>query len=460
VSDPRAGRPAGGRVFPRVLDRELPLAVSAEGATIVDAEGRRYIDAAGGAVVVGIGHGRGTVARVMAEQAARLAYAHGTAFSSEPLERYAAAVGAHLPLDEPRIYPVSGGSEAIETALKLARAYHLARGEADRWIVISRWGSYHGNTLGALDVSGRRPLRRPYEGWLGRFRHVSAPYPYRAGEPGAQALADADELASELVQAIEAAGPDSVAAFVAEPIGGATLGAAVPPDSYWPQVAEVCRRHGVLLVADEVMTGFGRTGRWFGGDHWSLRPDILVAAKGVTSGYWPFGFAATSGEVFETIRTAGPFTHGFTYSHSVVGAAVAAEVLRILEAERLVERSAALGESLGALLADALGTHPNVGEIRGRGLLRAVELVADRETRRSFPRAAGLTEAVVREARQRGVLLYSATGNADGVDGDLIVLGPPFVITEAELEAVAGVLAESVESAAGSLAAAGAPALP
>ncbi len=449
-----------GRVFHRVLERELPIAVSAAGATIVDAEGRHYIDAAGGAVVVGIGHGRESVAGVMAEQAARLAYAHGTAFTSEPLERYAAAVAPHLPLDESRLYPVSGGSEAIETSLKLARAYHLARGEADRWIVISRWGSYHGNTLGALDLSGRRPLRRPYEGWLGRFRHVSAAYPYRGGEPGAQALADADDLAAELEQQIEAAGPDTVAAFVAEPIVGATLGAAVPPDGYWPQVAEICRRHGVLLVADEVMTGFGRTGRWFGGDHWSLRPDIVVAAKGVTSGYWPFGFAAASGEVFETIRAAGAFTHGFTYSHSVVGAAVAAEVLRILEAEDLVDASAVLGERLGALLGDALGAHPNVGEIRGRGLLRAVELVADRETRRPFPRSARLTEAVVAEARRRGVLLYSATGNADGVDGDLIVLGPPFVITGPELEMVTGVLVRSIESAVGSLAAAGAPALP
>jgi adenosylmethionine-8-amino-7-oxononanoate aminotransferase len=340
------------------------------------------------------------------------------------------------------------------------RAYHLARGEAERWSVISRWGSYHGNTLGALDLSGRRPLRRPYEGWLGRFRHVSAAYPYRGGQPGAQALADADELAAELEQVIEAAGPGAVAAFVAEPIAGATLGAAVPPEGYWPRVAEVCRRHGVLLVTDEVMTGFGRTGRWFGGDHWSVRPDILVAAKGVTSGYWPFGFAAASGEVFETIRSAGAFTHGFTYSHSIVGAAVAEEVLRILESERLVEASAALGARLQALLADRLGGHPNVGEIRGRGLLAGIELVADRETRRPFPRAVGLTEAVVRGARGRGVLLYWSTGHADGDDGDIIVLGPPFVISEAELETIAAVLAESIESAATSLAATGVPALP
>src|SRR6185503_2003316 len=211
-----------------------------------------------------------------------------------------------------------------------ARAYHLARGEADRWIVFGRWGSYHGNTLGALDLSGRKPLRRPYEGWLGRFRHVSAAYPYRAGLPGANALASGAELAAELDRAFDAAGPGTVAAFVAEPIVGATLAAAVPPDDYWPAIAEVCRRHGVLLIADEVMTGFGRTGRWFGLDHWGTKADILVAAKGASSGYWLFGLVAASGSVHETVSRTG-FVHGFTYSHHVVGAAVAREVLRVLQ---------------------------------------------------------------------------------------------------------------------------------
>src|SRR5690242_16130562 len=284
----------------------------------------------------------------MAEQASRVAYAHGTAFTSDALEAYATALAHHLPMDDPAIYPVAGGSEAMESALKLARAYHLARGETERWIVIARWGSYHGNSLGALDLSGRKPLRRPYEAWLGRFRHVSAAYPYRAGEPGANALGDAEELADELHRAIEAAGPGTVAAFVAEPIVGATLAAAVPPDGYWPAIAEVCRRHGVLLIADEVMTGFGRTGRWFGVDHWGVRPDILVAAKGASSGYWPFGFVAASGEVHEAVTgPAGPgFVHGFTYSHAPVGAAVAREVLRIIETEDLVAASATKGERL------------------------------------------------------------------------------------------------------------------
>jgi len=436
---------ASSRVFRRSNDPSPPVAVRAEGSTIWDADGKAYLDAAGGAVVVGIGHGRRSVADVMASQAARLSYAHGTAFSNEPLERYAAALAPHLPVDDPAIYPVAGGSEAMETALKLARAYHLARGEKDRWIVFARWGSYHGNTLGALDLSGRRPLRRPYEAWLGRFRHVSAAYPYRAGDPGADALGEADELAAELERAIEAAEPGTVAAFVAEPIVGATLAAAVPPDGYWPAIAEVCRRHGVLLIADEVMTGFGRTGRWFGVDHWAVRPDILVAAKGATSGYWPFGLVAASGAVRDAVLDGGGFVHGFTYSHHVVGAAVAGEVLRILEAEDLVAASAAKGDRLQDLLHGRLAPHPHVGEIRGRGLMVGLELVADRETRAPFPRTERVVERVVRAAKDDGLLLYSGSGLADGTNGDAILLGPPFVITDDEIQSIADRLAGAID---------------
>jgi adenosylmethionine-8-amino-7-oxononanoate aminotransferase len=433
-----------GRVFRRSVDPAPPIAVEAHGSTIRDATGREYLDAAGGAIVVNVGHGRSSIARILGEQAERLSYAHGSAFTNEPVEAYAAEVGPLLPVEDPAIYPVSGGSEAIETALKMTRAYHLARGEPDRWIVIARWGSYHGNSLGALDLSGRRPLRRPYESWLGRFRHVSAAYPYRAGDPESQALGSADDLAAELDRAISAAEPGTVAAFVAEPIVGATLAAAVPPDDYWPKIAEVCRSHGVLLIADEVMTGFGRTGRWFGLDHWGVRADILVAAKGATSGYWPFGFAAASGPIHDTVMSRGSFVHGFTYSHAPAGAAVAREVLRILGEEDLVAASRTKGERLKALLTDRLAEHPNVGEIRGRGLMVGLELVATRETREPFPRSMRVTEAVVRMARDRGVLLYSGTGNANGVDGDTILLGPPFVVTDDELVRIADVVTEAI----------------
>ena len=438
-----------GRVFRRSLDPDLPVAVEAFGSTIRDAGGREYLDAAGGAIVVNVGHGRESIARVLGEQAARLSYAHGSAFTTEPLEAYASEIGPYRPVDDPAIYPVSGGSEAIETALKLTRAYHLARGEPERWLVFARWGSYHGNTLGALDLSGRRPLRRPYEGLLGRFRHVSAAYPYRGDDPDSQALATADELATELDRAFSAADPGSVAAFVAEPIVGATLAAAVPPDDYWPKIADVCRRHGALLIADEVMTGFGRTGRWFGLDHWATRADVVVAAKGATSGYWPFGFAAASGDIHATITSHGGFVHGFTYSHAPAGAAVAREVLRIIETEGLVEASRVKGDRLRGLLTERIGGHPHLGEIRGRGLMVGVELVEDRATRVPFPRRARLTEAVVRRARDLGVLVYSGTGNANGTDGDTILLGPPFVVTDDELVRIADTVALALDEAVG-----------
>ncbi len=445
---PVAGEPAVGRVFQRVLGRELPIAVRAEGCTIWDAAGRAYLDAAGGAIVVNVGHGRQSIVDAMERQARAFTYVHGTTFTTEALETYARAVGRYLPVDDPAIYPVSGGSEAIESCLKLVRSYHLSRREPDRTVVIARWGSYHGNSIGALDLSGREPLRRPYEPWLGRFSHVNAAYPYRGGEAAAHALGDAEALAAELEAAIAEAGQGRVAAFVAEPIVGATLGAVAPPDGYWPAIAEVCRRHGVLLVADEVMTGFGRTGRWFGMDHWGVRADVMAAAKGVAGGYFPLGLAVASGNVYETINAGGGFVHGFTYSHSPVGAAVASEVLRILETEKLVEASAAKGERLRALVSDRLGGHANVGEVRGRGLLVGVELVADRATRRPFPRAARLIEGVVAHARDAGLLLYHGTGNADGTNGDTVLLGPPFVVTDDEMKTIAARLGDAVERAA------------
>jgi hypothetical protein len=425
----------------------LPVAARAEGSTIWDTEGRAYLDGAGGAIVVNVGHGRQSVVDAMTRQASAFTYVHGTSFTSEPLESYARAVGHYLPVDEPAIYPVSGGSEAIESCLKLVRSYHLARREPDRTVVIARWGSYHGNSLGALDLSGREPLRRPYEPWLGRFEHVSAAYQYRAGEVAAHALGEVNLLVAELEAAIAAAGQGRVAAFVAEPIVGATLGAVVPPDGYWPAVAEVCRRHGILLVADEVMTGFGRTGRWFGMDHWGVRPDVMAAAKGAAGGYFPFGLAIASGHVYDTITKGGGFVHGFTYSHSPVGAAAAGEVLRILEAEDLIEASATKGERLKALLVDRLAGNPSVGEIRGRGLMIGLELVADRATRRPFPRSAKLIEAVMTHARDAGLLLYHGTGNADGTNGDSILLGPPFVITDAEMQRCAAIVGDAVEKA-------------
>lgn len=421
-------------VFRSSVGPELPLAAEARGAWITDTEGRRYLDAAGGAIVVNVGHGDPTLVAAMAEQAGRVDYVHRTAFRTEALEAYAEDVATVLPMDDARIYPVSGGSEAVETAIKMARAYHLARGQASRDVVIGRRGSYHGNTLGALDASGKAGLRAPYRTWLGRFHQVAAAYAYRCDLPR-HPDGCGRALAAQLEEEILVAGDDRVAAFIAEPVVGATLGAVAPPDDYWPAVAEVCRRHGVLLIADEVMTGFGRTGRWFGVDHWGVRPDIVTVAKGSTSGAFPFGFAAASGAVAEAILPGG-FVHGFTWSHNGVGAAVAHAALRRLRGDDLIAASASGGADLLARLRAAVGDLHSVGDVRGTGMLLGIELVADRVTKRPFPRSERVTERVVAAARERGLIVYSSTGHVDG-EGDLLVFGPPLGVTEEERALIA-----------------------
>ncbi|MEX0984971.1 MAG: aminotransferase class III-fold pyridoxal phosphate-dependent enzyme [Actinomycetota bacterium] len=419
-------------VFPRV-QRVLPTAVSAEGAWITDADGKRYLDAAGGAVVVGVGHGDRSLIEAAQRQLEKTQYTHGTVFTTEALEAYADEVATVLPLHDARIYPVSGGSEAVETAIKMARAYHLAGGHTGRVNVIARRSAYHGNTLGALDLSGKEPLRKPYTPWLGRFLHAPRAYEYRCENPSHPERCG-DWHAAELQRMIESYGPDTVAAFVAEPISGATLGAAVPCEDYWSKVVEVCRRYGVLVIADEVMTGFGRSGRWFGVDHWDVRPDIVVAGKGTTSGYVPFGFAACTGEVYEAVASKG-FVHGFTWSHGALGSAVALATLRRLR-EGLVDRARDLGAKIQGDLAAALADHPHVGEVRGLGMMIGIELVKDRETKEPFARSKRLTEGLLAQAREAGLLLYSSTGHVDGQNGDLLMLGPPFVLSDDDISAV------------------------
>jgi adenosylmethionine-8-amino-7-oxononanoate aminotransferase len=430
-------------VFPRVLNRSLPTAVSAEGAWIVDADGKRYLDGAGGAIVVGVGHGDRSLIAAATTQLHTTQYIHGTMFTTEALERYADELAPHLPMDDPRIYPVSGGSEAVETAIKMARAYHLARGDDVRTTIIARRSSYHGNTLGALDASGKEPIRKPYTAWLGRFLHAPAAYEYRCGNP--QHPDGCGEWhGAELERMISLAGAETVAAFIAEPVGGATLAGAVPTDDYWPAIVDVCRRHGILVIADEVMTGFGRTGRWFGVDHWDVRPDILTAGKGTTSGYVPFGFAAASGEVFDTVASSG-FVHGFTWSHNALGAAVGSAVLRRLS-DGLIERSADMGERLLKGLGVALDGAPTVGDVRGLGMMIGVELVRDRETKDPFRRTDQVTERVLAAARDSGLLLYASTGHVDGTNGDLVMLGPPFILTDEDAATLVELTADAIRS--------------
>jgi hypothetical protein len=430
-------------VFPRVLNRSLPTAVSADGAWIVDADGKRYLDGAGGAIVVGIGHGDRSLIAAATTQLDTTQYVHGTMFTTEALERYADELAPHLPMDDPRIYPVSGGSEAVETAIKMARAYHLARGDDVRTAIIARRSSYHGNTLGALDASGKEPIRKPYTAWLGRFLHAPAAYEYRCGNPG-HPDGCGEWHGAELERMISLAGAETVAAFIAEPVGGATLAGAVPTDDYWPAIVDVCRRHGILVIADEVMTGFGRTGRWFGVDHWDVRPDILTAGKGTTSGYVPFGFAAASGQVFDTVASGG-FVHGFTWSHNALGAAVGSAVLRRLS-DGLIERSADVGERLLKDLGVALDGAPTVGDVRGLGMMIGVELVRDRETKDPFRRTVQVAERVLAAARDSGLLLYASTGHVDGTNGDLVMLGPPFILKDEDAATLVELTADAIRS--------------
>jgi adenosylmethionine-8-amino-7-oxononanoate aminotransferase len=422
---------APSRVFSRVPGRPLPVVARAQGVEIWDTDGRRYLDGAGGAVVVNVGHGREEVAAAMGRQAAAAAYVHGTQFTSAALEEYARRVASHAPAGCDRLYLVSGGSEANETAVKIARACQRARGEPGRHKVIRRSPSYHGNTIFTLSLSGRPSLRAPYEPMLSRAPEVAAPFCYHC--PLERAFPECGvACADDLEAVIQREGPETIAAFVAEPILGASAGAAVPPEDYVRRTAETCRRHGILYVDDEVMTGFGRTGAWFASEWSGLTPDLVTCGKGMSGGYAPVGGVLARPEIVEALEEAGGFVHGFTFSHHAVTAAACLAVLDILEREALVERAKALGVILQQRL-ERLRAHPHVGDVRGRGLMWGVELVDDVPARRPFPRAGGWTAAVTAACFEAGLIVYPSTGCANGVDGDAVMLAPPFVVTEAEL---------------------------
>ena len=431
-------------VFRRLPGRDLPTVARASGAVVWDTEGRRYLDGSGGAVVVNIGHGREEVAAAMARQAATAAYVHGTQFTSEVLEEYARRLAVHAPGDCRRLYLLSGGSEATETAVKLARAYHVARGEPGRHKVVGRTVSYHGNTIGALALSGRPTLQAPYTPLLSAVPRAAAPFCYHCPlgrEYPSCALACAEDL--EAVIAREGAG--TIAAFIAEPILGASAGAAVPPDEYTRHVRETCRRHSIVYIDDEVMTGFGRTGRWFGIEWSGAVPDLVTCGKGMSGGYAPVGAVLAGEAIVQTVERAGGFVHGFTFSHHPVTAAACLATLDILERERLVERAAAMGERALARMQE-LRTRPHVGDVRGRGLMLAVELVADERTRRPFPRSERRAEAVAARAFADGLIVYPSAGCATGTEGDAVMLAPPFVVTTDELDEMVGMLGRAIEA--------------
>jgi hypothetical protein len=431
-------------VFYRRFAHAHPTVERGEGIYLYDADGKRYLDASGGSVVVNIGHGVAEVVQAIAEQAGRVAYVHGTMFTTQTLEEYASALAKIVPLPQPRFFFLSSGSEAVETGIKFARQVQMDRGEPGRYMVISRWRSYHGTTLGALAVSGRAHFRQPYLPLLRDAPHIPPPYCYRC--PWDKSYPGCDiNCAQALDVAVRVAGPENVAAFIAEPISGASLGAAAPPPEYWPLVREICDRYGLLLIADEVMTGFGRTGRWFAMQHWDVIPDVMVMAKGAAGGYFPLSITAVRGELVEVIRKGhGDFVHGGTFSHHAVGAAAGLATLRYLQKNELVAASAVKGGTLGEKLRAALGGISCVGDVRGIGLMWGVEFVADRATKAPFPPAARFARRVADAAFDRGLIVYPCKGCADGVAGDLIMVAPPFIVTEAQMDEVVRLLREAI----------------
>ena len=401
----------------RRLDRELPVAVSAEGSWIVGADGRRWLDASGGAVVANLGHDLDDIADAVAAEIRSLGYINGTQFTTRAAEQLAAELVARLPPELGYVYFLSSGSEAIEAAVKLARQYQVELGRTGRWKVISRLPSYHGNTLAALALSGREHYRALYEPLLLPFPRIPAPDPLRRpGHPATTGEAVEREIVHQ--------GPDSVAAFLAEPVGGSSAGAVVPPPEYWPRVADACRRHGVLWIADEVLCGMGRTGRWFAFERFGATPDLIVLGKGLNAGAVPLSAVIVRREIVATLaRGRGAFQHAQTYSHHPALCAAGLATVRRLERDRLVERAAALEPALlGALR--PLREHAAVADVRGVGLLAAVELVADRRTLAPFPRSERVAERLAEAAFDEGLLVWPNAGNVDGVVGDLVVVAP------------------------------------
>lgn len=420
-----------------------PLRIArSEGVWLYTDDGQQILDASGGAIVVNIGHGRREVAEAYAREAERAAYVLPPFATESRVRLVDRLIASWLPRGLTRIAFTSGGSESVDAALRISRAHFVAKGETQRWKVIGRDLSYHGTTLATLAVGGHTKRRIGFEPWLAELPKAPACYCFRC-PLGKTYPSCAVACADEVEAAILRAGPETVAAVIAEPIGGSTAGALDPPDEYWPKLAAICKRHGVLLIADEVMTGFGRTGKRFAVDHFGVTPDILIGGKGLTGGYAPMGGIFASEAVVAPIAEKGLEVMFFTYSAHPASCAAADKVLEIMEREHLVERAAQMGERLGKRLAQLLA-HPNVGDVRGRGLLWAVELVADKATKTPFPVAAGLTNKVVAAGIANGIFVYPG-----GVDParDVITLGPPFTIREAEIDLIGERLERAIESA-------------
>jgi adenosylmethionine-8-amino-7-oxononanoate aminotransferase len=409
-----------------------------EGIYLHDTSGRRYIDGSSGAMVSNIGHSNPRVLAAMREQMERATFGYRLHFQTDAAERLAAQTAALLPEGLDRVFFVSGGSEAVESAIKLARQYALARGEGARWKVISRFPGYHGCTLGALALTGYDPLTAPFEPMMRPMPKVPAPTCYldRDGlDDAARGLRYAEMLREEILRQ----GPETVLGFIMEPVGGASTGALVAPDSYYARVAEICREFGVLLIYDEVMSGAGRTGAFVAAEHWGIVPDIMVLSKGFAAGYMPLGATVAQTAIVEAVLDDGGFQHGFTYAGNPLACAAGSAVLAEIEAQGLVANAAAMGALLKSRLEGLMARYPFIGDVRGKGLLLAFELVSDRETMRPLPPGMNAHQRLVDIAYERALIIYSRRTRG-GTEGDHFLVCPPLIITEAQVDELIGIL--------------------
>ncbi|SEB48632.1 Adenosylmethionine-8-amino-7-oxononanoate aminotransferase [Nitratireductor aquibiodomus] len=426
-----------------------PLVDRAEGIYLWDQEGRRMIDGSSGAMVVNIGHGNRNVLDAMKRQMDRVTFAYRLHFENEPAEDLARMAAERLPEGMDRIFFVSGGSEAVESCIKLARQWALAVGQSERWKVISRFPSYHGGTLGALGVTGYAALSDPFSPMMREMPKIPAPTAYL----------DRDNLTMEqrgikyadmLEEKILAEGPESVLAFIMEPIGGASTGALVAPDSYFPRIREICDRYGILLIHDEVMSGVGRTGKFLGGDHWNCKPDLIALSKGFASGYCPLGAMAAPSRLVKPVLDAGGFQHGFTYAGNPLACAAGVAVLNEIDRLGLIDNAARMGEVLKGELERLSERFPFIGDVRGKGLLLAAEFVSDRETMKPLPKELNAHQRMVDMAYERGLIIYSRRTRG-GVEGDHFLVCPPMIVTNEEIGSITSILGDTLEALAAEL---------
>jgi adenosylmethionine-8-amino-7-oxononanoate aminotransferase len=432
-------------IFPRHSRATYPMVASASGVYLYDSNGKAYLDGSGGAAVTCLGHGDTDVIQAMKDQLDQVAFAHTGFFTNAPAESLADRLIAHAPKGIERVYLVSGGSEAVESALKLARQYAIESGHPQRSKFIARKQSYHGNTLGALGTGGNLWRREPFDPLLVSATHIEPCYEYRHRAPG-ESLADYGlRAANALEDEIQRLGAENVAGFIAEPVVGATAGAVPPAPGYFKRIREICDQYGILLILDEVMCGMGRTGTLFACEQDAITPDIVCIAKGLGAGYQPVGAMLCSGEIFDTIRDgSGFFQHGHTYLGHPVAAAAADKVVEKLTTGGLTARGAQMGQVLEAALNDAFGQHPHVGDIRGRGLFRGLELVENRETKAPFAPERTIAAKLKKQAMENGLIVYPMGGTIDGVQGDHVLIAPPFIITHDQIDELVGKLSQSL----------------